>query len=89
MKKQMTRYLIILATTSVLSFVSGAYSFAHKHDWKEISKNYYSPTNREIKMTGLIDQNDVNRLLYGGVIIILKCQKCGDIKSKEIIGIQP
>lgn len=53
------------------------------HKWVEQSRVYHRPPTEAMKVTGYAL---VQQLMYGMTFILLKCEKCGDFTSRELLG---
>lgn len=56
-----------------------------RHDWEEMDRRHYPPTVNNFEGDRLSEDLFL-KIVYGITVVELTCQKCGDIKSHEMIG---
>lgn len=56
----------------------------HRHNWVEIHRSQYSAAKNVT--ANWLSSDDARRIVFGGVIIELRCVVCGKLRTKEIIG---
>ena len=58
----------------------------HTHSWKVVSTDYTEPLgfNEAFYSTGYVKVQE--RLMSGTTHIYMKCETCGDIKQKDVVG---
>lgn len=55
------------------------------HKFQQTSAYFTPPCSEKFKVEG-ITNDTFKRLMFGFTIVVLKCEKCGDIQDRELLG---